>query len=100
MLSLPPTPPTEACIEPVQANLIEDMSWFDFPQPLLSWYGFHNFSINTKLAETVFLHLRVNVIFMFLHLTTFKARFLHLRLELFFTFVVEGIFTIEGDFYK
>ena len=37
------------------------------------------------------------MIFMFLHLTTFKAQFLHLRLELFFTFVVEGNFTNKTD---
>ena len=40
------------------------------------------------------------MIFLFLHLTIFKARFLHLWLETFLHFVVEEILTIEGDFYK
>ena len=40
------------------------------------------------------------MIFVFLHLTTFKACFFTFEVGIIFTFVVEGIFKIVGDFYK
>ena len=51
------------------------------------------------LAETVFLRLRLNMIFFFTF-DDLKGPFFTFEVGNIFTFVVEEIFTIEGDFFK
>ena len=106
MLS-PSHPPTETCVEPVQATLVEDMAWLNFtsiPTELIRIPSFCRSCVFTFEGKHDFL---------FLHLTTFKARFLHLRLELFshlwlkeflqlrVIFTKEAdVFTFVVDFFK
>ena len=89
--ALSPTP----CIEPVQATLIENMSWLNF-------YQFHPYRadqdsiINIKFGRNCVFTFEGDHDFLFLHLTTLKT----FQVGIIFRFGVEGIFTIQGDFYK
>ena len=101
--SLPPTQPTETCIEPFQATLIDDCHDLTSINPYWADQVAIILVATQNFAETVFLHLRVNMFFCFYIWQPLGPFFTLLRLELFLHFWLKEflqlrvIFTYDAD---
>ena len=76
------------------------MAWLKFHQSLLSWSRFHHFSINTKVFIICVFTIEVEPRWSWFLFFTFYNLFFTFEVGIILTFVVDKVFTFEGDFHK